>query len=240
MLVLSPDVATTAASAVSMPARTRYPPPLRGRRRTPPFQHAPSRASASAFSSTVVTSQPSSASCCATAEPTRPHPMTTAFIDERSPRVMRSHRMPFGEGHDEHLARGVAHDVVDGRREEPRLAAPAWRRSEHDQVGARPLGLCDDRVADRACDDRPGDHLDAVVRPDRARLGHGLLGTPANVLGQRPSSGNARGTRTTKIASTRRPALLRERDGRGDHLLADRRRASSARARCGRPLRAGA
>src|SRR5439155_917033 len=42
-------------------------------------QSAPSRASASSFSSTAVTSHPSPSRRLATAEPTRPHPITIAF-----------------------------------------------------------------------------------------------------------------------------------------------------------------
>ena len=38
------------------------------------------------------------------------------------------------EGDDEHLARRVLEDVVDGRGEEPRLPPPARRRAEDDQI----------------------------------------------------------------------------------------------------------
>ena len=56
----------------------------------------------------------------------------------------------FREGDDEDLAVRVLEHVVDRRREEPRLPAPPGRGPEHDQVGLPPLGLVDDRVADRA------------------------------------------------------------------------------------------
>ena len=46
----------------------------------PPAQSSPSRPSASSFSSTAVTSQPSRSSWSATCEPTRPQPMTIAFM----------------------------------------------------------------------------------------------------------------------------------------------------------------
>ena len=45
----------------------------------PPVQLSPSRPSASSFSSRTVTSQPEPCSSSATAEPTRPHPITIAF-----------------------------------------------------------------------------------------------------------------------------------------------------------------
>ena len=44
-----------------------------------PGQFSPSRESASSFSSTTVTSQPSWWSWSAIVEPTRPQPMTSAF-----------------------------------------------------------------------------------------------------------------------------------------------------------------
>ena len=46
----------------------------------PPSQLSPSRLSASSFSSTATTSQPSSRSECAIDEPTRPQPITIAFM----------------------------------------------------------------------------------------------------------------------------------------------------------------
>ena len=45
------------------------------------------------------------------------------------------------EGDDEHLARRVAENVIDRGREETRLATPARRRPEHDQIGAHAIGL---------------------------------------------------------------------------------------------------
>jgi hypothetical protein len=48
--------------------------------RNVPGQCSPRRASASSFSSTTVTSQPSRCSCRAIDDPTRPQPMINAFI----------------------------------------------------------------------------------------------------------------------------------------------------------------
>ena len=76
----------------------------------------------------------------ATAEPTRPQPITTPsrlMSVSRSPSSQHALR----EGDDQHLARRLAEHVVDGRREEARLAAPARRGAEDDQVGAA-LAAC--------------------------------------------------------------------------------------------------
>src|SRR6476620_251359 len=123
-LELSPSVDTTAASAAATPARSSTSRSIPCPTTNPPRQ-SPRRVSAISSSSTHMTSQPSPASCVATEEPPRPHPMTTAFTLLR---LLVEH--PLGERDDEHLARGVAQDVVDGRREEPGLPPPAGRRAE--------------------------------------------------------------------------------------------------------------
>ena len=69
-----------------------------------------------------------------------------------------------GEGDDEHLARRVSENVVDRWREETRLAAPARRRPEHDQVRTALDCSLDDRLAEASRPKRPAVHLDAVVR----------------------------------------------------------------------------
>jgi hypothetical protein len=54
--------------------------------RNPPGHESPNRPSESSFSSSTVTSQPDSCSCWATADPTRPLPITIAFTAaERTP-----------------------------------------------------------------------------------------------------------------------------------------------------------
>ena len=126
-----------------------------------------------------------------------------------------------GERDDEHLAGRVLEHVVDGRREEARLAPPARRRAEHDQVGAAALGLVDDRVADRAGVDGVGMDLDAVLLAERLRLGdrrRSALRDLGRQLGVERALPRHRhdGDRLDPG-----PALLRERDGCGDHLLAD-------------------
>ena len=74
-------VATTTASASSIPASRRTSMSIPWPRTKPPFQWSPSRVSASSFSSTAVTSQPSRSSWRAMLEPTRPQPITNAFMD---------------------------------------------------------------------------------------------------------------------------------------------------------------
>src|SRR5581483_2837206 len=136
----------------------------------PPLQFAPSRASASSFSSIAVTSQPSPSSRLATAEPTRPHPITIAFTCSAYRGIRPRELGPvffedaLWERHDENLARSAAEHVFDRRREEPRLPAPPRRRAEHDQVCVALPGLVDDRLADRPCADGLADDFDAVFR----------------------------------------------------------------------------
>src|SRR3954449_5089791 len=167
--VLSPSVETTTASASSIPASRRtsvsMPCPTRNR----PGQFSPSRESASSFSSITVTSQPSFWSWSAMVEPTRPQPMINAFTkSDYSPASSFEH--PLREGDDQHLGVRLAEHVVDRRREEPRLAAPARRRAEDDQVGLVLVRRLHDRLADRARADRPPEHLHAVLGAERMRL----------------------------------------------------------------------
>ena len=78
--VLSPFVATTTASASSIPAARRMSMSIPCPTMKPPVQPVPSRFSASSFSSTTETSQPSRSSCFAIDDPTRPQPITNTFI----------------------------------------------------------------------------------------------------------------------------------------------------------------
>src|SRR6185369_11202656 len=167
MFELSPSVETTAASAAAAPARSSTSSSIPWPTTNPP-RHSPRRASAVSSSSTHVMSQPSPASSFATDDPTRPQPMIIAFMRLR---LLVEHAV--GERDDEHLARRVAQDVVDGRREEPRLPAPARRRAEHDQVGLAARRLVDDRVPDRPRVDGLGADVDAVLLTQGARLGNG-------------------------------------------------------------------
>src|SRR5262249_12530912 len=155
MLVLSPSVVTTTASASSIPASLRSVRSIPWPTRKPPVQESPRRTRASSFSSITVTSQPDASSCSDTDEPTRPQPITIAFTAAQcTPRNGRAvaasdcgqllvhHRLR--EGDDQHLARRPAEDVVDRRREEPGLPAPARGRAEDDQVGVDLRGVLDD------------------------------------------------------------------------------------------------
>src|SRR5437870_3478166 len=78
--VLSPLVATTTASASSIPAARSTSTSIPWPSTKPPGQSSPKRASASSFSSTAVTSYPSERSCFAIVEPTRPQPITITFM----------------------------------------------------------------------------------------------------------------------------------------------------------------
>src|SRR5215212_10391049 len=111
--VLSPFVATTTASASGTPAWRRISASIPCPTTKPPAQRAPSRPSASSFSSTAVTSQPSSARSRATAAPTLPHPITTSFMC--SEYVLED---ALRKRDDEYLAWRVAERIFDGRREE--------------------------------------------------------------------------------------------------------------------------
>ena len=79
MFVLSPSVATTTASASSIPASRRSGRSMPWPTRNSPAQSSPSRPSASSRSSIDETSQPARRSSSATAEPTRPQPTTITF-----------------------------------------------------------------------------------------------------------------------------------------------------------------
>src|SRR5688572_14723728 len=157
-LVLSPFVATTTASASSIPARCRTSVSMPWPTTNPPGQSVPRRVKASSRSSTTLMSHPSWWSCNAMADPTLPQPITTAFTP--SAYALQD---PLGERHDEHLAGRVAQDVVDRRREEETLSAPARRGAEHDQVDPARSRLLDDRVADRARLHGLRPHLDSVL-----------------------------------------------------------------------------
>src|SRR5439155_18227010 len=126
-------------------------------------------------SSTTVTSQPTDFNSRATAEPTRPEPITITFISSQRSRGSGRGKLfvedPLGESDDQDLAGGAAEDVVDGRREEARLPPPAGRGAEHDQVGVGLAGVLDDRAADRPRAQDRADHLDAQLVTEQLRLG---------------------------------------------------------------------
>src|SRR5579884_1485897 len=171
MFVLSPSVATTTASASSIPASRSTSASMPWPTMNEPGQPSPRRVSASSFSSTTVTSQPSRWSSRATDEPTRPQPMTSAFMAGLTVARLCLLEHALREGHDQHLGVRLAQDVVDRRREEAGLAPPAGRGAEHDQVGARLVRGLDDRLADRARADGAALDRDAVVGTEHGRLG---------------------------------------------------------------------
>src|SRR6185312_15194928 len=165
MFVLSPSVEATNASASAIPARSSTDVSIPCPRWNSPGQFGPRRPRASSLSS-MTTSQPSSRSRPATAEPTLPTPTMRAFTGGR---LFLEDAL--GVCHDHHLAGRAAQHIVHGRAEEARLAAPARRGAHEDQVDAVSGRLVDDRLADRAPpDDLPLD-VDAVLGGEKLRLG---------------------------------------------------------------------
>ena len=137
----------------------------------------------------------------------------------RSPRAPR--RAPLREGDDQHLARRLAQHVVDRRREEARLAAPARRRAEHDQVGVDLARALDDRVADRA--GAHGRRLDRRRRARRRgaspRRATPRRAPPRRTSARRAAARAARGSRAAPRTSA--SCSRRELDRGREHLLAD-------------------
>src|SRR4051794_32758547 len=244
MFVLSPSVETTTASASSIPARRRTSMSIPWPSTKPPAQWSPRRPRASSFSSTAVTSHPSRSSWRAMLEPTRPQPITNAFMwvtlalrqtvvpakphdlfsgiasDALGLRAVFLHHA-FRKGHHEHLAGCLAQDVLDRRREETRLPAPARRRADHDQVVAATPGLVDDRVADRAGTDRLDLHLHAAVgaeQPCLGQRGRRRLLLLVELGLERPVERHADHEQRLDV----RVAVAGELDRGRDHLLADR------------------
>ena len=121
---------------------------------------------------------------------------------------------------DEHLARGLAQDVFDCGREEPGLPPPAGRRAEDDQIGAAPLRLGDDRLADRSGANGLAAHLYAVVGTEQLRLGERRRGPLLLEVELRVDRGVERHPDHVQRLDLRR-ALLGELDRGRDHLLAD-------------------
>ena len=215
MFVLSPSVATTTASASSMPASRRSVVSMPWPTMNPPAQSSPSRPSASSLLVDDVPPSPLAASSIATVEPTRPQPMTITFTRfsvarcrARSCRRRLLVEHALRERDDQHLARGLPEHVVDRRREEARLAPPARRRAEHDQVGAAPLAPARRSPApiERARTVLSLD-LDAVLRAEQLRLrerGRGAL-LLVEQLGVERAARAARGSRAAPRPRRRAP-----------------------------------
>src|SRR5579884_4114276 len=224
-LVLSPSVVTTTASASSIPASRSSFRSMPWPTTKPPVQLSPSRPRASSFSSRTVTSQPEPCSCSATAEPTRPHPTTSAFTFSAYSsgalcrrELLVEHRLR--ERDDQHLARRPPEDVVDRRREEPRLPAPPRRGAEDDQVRVDLRGVRDDRLADRARTDRRPLHRHVEVGAEQLRLRERRLGALL-LLEQRRVERLVERDANDVQRTHLRVVLGRELDGGGHHLLAD-------------------
>ena len=226
MFVLSPDVATTAASALSIPARTRTSVVHPVADDEPALPVLPSRASASSFSSTAVTSQPSADELLRDRRAdaaTSDHDCLHARSVAHAGAVMRCpRRRPRGtRRRAPRRGRCGGRGRRSARRSATGGASAATSRARSGRHRGRAASSTIAWPIERALTVRVHD-LDAVLLPERTRLGEGLPpragGRPP---GSAPSSGNARGTRTTKIASTVGAALLRERDRRRHHLLAD-------------------
>ena len=201
MFVLSPFVATTAASASATPARSSTVTSMPCPTTNPPRQPAPSRASASSSSSTTVTSQPSAASPFATAEPTRPHPITTAFTAAQpTPRTSRRgtrRRAP-------RTVRCGGRSRRSARRTATAAATAATSRARSGRRrAARP------RRRSRGRSSARGRRRRAPRRRDRRRARAPRRATrrpaPRRRPAARPRARTSRGTRTTVIASIAAP-----------------------------------
>src|SRR6266508_1226699 len=140
MFVLSPFVATTTASASSMPASrstlTSIPCPTTN----PPGQWSPRRASASSFSSMATTSQPLFVSFFATADPTRPQPTMIAFIRSDYTGAYRLSAVPkadvgrgFGGTRTVHQLSGL----ITSRKRDVFLLQHTLRIRDHHHLGRR-------------------------------------------------------------------------------------------------------
>ena len=170
-------------------------------RTKPPRQPGPRRWSASSDSSTTDTSQPSLASPFATADPTRPHPMTTAFTaGQVTPRTRprgtrrRAPRTALGAGRSRRSERRSAIGAASVRR---------TRRRSGPRSGTRPPR--GSRVRSSAPARRPSATSTPWSRPS-ARASSSVRSTfSATSGGSSPSSGYLRGTRTTVNARTSPP-----------------------------------
>ena len=125
-----------------------------------------------------------------------------------------------GEHHD--LAGRAAEHVVDGRAEEPRLAPPARRRAEHDQVGAdlaSPSGRSPRRSRGRGRS-RPRSARRARGRAACASISDALARSSCSSISA--SSGSVERDADHVQREDRPAALLGELDRGREHLLADR------------------
>ena len=212
MFVLSPSVATTAASASCdrRPARARRVHAVADDEAAPPVAEP---ASASSSSSTHVTSQPSRRELLrdrgadpAAADHDRLHGRSVA---ERR-RVMRApRRRPRGR---RRRAPRTARCGARGRRSARRSAtAAASAATSRARSGRRRAVRASSTIAwpiERARTISPCD-LDAVLLAERPRLRERRLGALARRRrAAGPRAGSARGTRTTMIASTVAPRSL--------------------------------
>ena len=172
MFVLSPSVATTTASASSIPASRRRSAsiPWPTTKRAGPVLAEPRERVLVLVDDRHVPALLEELERDRRADPAAADDQCLHDLTQRSAGPTPS-RTPCGNATiSTSRPRRLAQDVVDGRREEARLPAPARRRAEHDQVGPALRGRLDDRVADRARPHRPPVHLDAVVGAERARL----------------------------------------------------------------------
>src|SRR6266511_1471908 len=214
MFVLSPFVATTTASASSMPASrstlTSIPCPTTN----PPGQWSPRRASASSFSSMATTSQPLFVSFFATADPARPQPTMIAFIRSDYTGAYRLSAVPkadvgrgFGGTRTVHQLSGL----ITSRKRDVFLLQHTLRIRDHHHLGRR---LAQHVVHRRA--EEPG-----LPPPARRRAHHDQVDVVLagiDQLGvQRPVERHANDMERAHGAA----ALLGEPERRSEHLLSD-------------------
>src|SRR3954453_14355500 len=167
-LVLSPSVAAMSTLASSTPASSRTFASMPWPSTSGWPQSGPSRERFSSSSSTTVTSQPSSARVRASVAPTRPHPITIAFIRPSCLVFLIQDALGIRDHH--HLARGRPQHLVHRRAEEPALLAPPRGGAEEDEVRLRHHGLADDRLRQRPGAHDVPDDAHAEVGRDLARV----------------------------------------------------------------------
>src|SRR5665648_936864 len=175
MLVLSPSVQATNATASWIPARRRVSQSSARPTTNSPGKSSPSRWKASGLSSMMATSKPCVTRSRARPEPTRPQPAITTCMCHLSlgrgwalapafgggrlgPGGLRSavedrralRRITLGDDVQQHLAGCVVYDVVRGPSEGAVGDAALAHRPQDDHLGAAALRLLHDRPAGRA------------------------------------------------------------------------------------------
>ena len=215
---MSPSVATMTASASSMPASRSTSESMPCPTTKPPVQFSPSRWSASSFSSTAQTSQPSACNAFALAEPTRPQPMTTAFTAAGWPSILLEHVLREATTSTSHGAlRRTCSTVGEKKRDcrRQRGAEPSTMRSTSCSVACRTISPIERArtVLPRTTTPWSSPSRRASSSDSTARSSSAGSAGASRLFGQR----HAHDVERLDVGA----ALLGELHGRRDHLLAD-------------------